>query len=98
MEPVSKNKRGLGAWAAVIIYPDGVIKELSGVYKNVTNNQMEITAVIGKLLDYIRSNTEFPDQVIVNIISDSEYVVKGKNEWLRLEEKELENKNRTSKE
>lgn len=66
---------GPGGWGAVLIYKN-VKKEISGGCKNTTNNIMEITAVLEalKLLKH---------PCIVNIYSDSAYVVNCFNQgWI----------------
>lgn len=66
---------GPGGWGAVLIYKD-IKKEISGGSKNTTNNIMEITAVLEalKLLKH---------PCIVNVYSDSAYVVNCFNQgWI----------------
>lgn len=76
-------KNGLGAWAFVVVYEDGREIKRSQPYKGVTNNKMELCAVL-EGLDFIHKSTN-PDKrenkVKYQIISDSEYVVNGINEW-----------------
>jgi ribonuclease HI len=69
----------VGGWAAVIVYPDGERKGIQGHYKgkDVTNNKMELTAVIEGLKFVAHHH---PNKKIA-IVSDSEYIVKGVNEW-----------------
>ena len=68
---------GPGGWGAIIIYPDGNEKELSGSDLNTTNNRMELTAAF-KGLEYcdsqegdqlslkeIKSIPELSDMVLV---------------------------------
>jgi ribonuclease HI len=52
-------------------------KELSGSENNTTNNKMELLGAIKGLEAISKSRSCF-----VEIISDSNYVVKGINEWL----------------
>ena len=59
---------GPGGWGAVIIYPDGNEKELSGADLDTTNNRMELQSVI-EALDYLESGS------IVELFSDSLYVL-----------------------
>lgn len=66
---------GPGGWGTILMY-EGTKKEISGGKKNTTNNVMEITAVIEglKLLKY---------PCIVEIYSDSAYVVNAFNQhWI----------------
>lgn len=70
------KKGGVGAWAFVAHFPDGlVIEETSGMMET-TNNRMEMMAVI-KALEAIEIGRP------LRLISDSEYVVKGINSWCR---------------
>jgi ribonuclease HI len=61
---------GKGAWAAILIKPDGSIQKISGCDPQTTNNRMEMTAVLMAL----RKLPIIHDQVIVR--SDSELLVK----------------------
>lgn len=71
---------GPGGYGTVLIY-NGTRKELSGGFKNTTNNRMEITAVI-KGLEALKEPCK------VTVYSDSKYVVdaieKGwLNNWIK---------------
>ena len=66
---------GPGGWGAVLMFKDKK-KEISGHAQNTTNNIMELTAVIEalKILKY---------RCIVDLYSDSAYVVNAFNEkWI----------------
>jgi len=66
---------GPGGYGAILEY-GGRKKELSGGYKNTTNNRMELMAVI-KGLDALKEPCE------VTVISDSKYVVEAVNKgWV----------------
>lgn len=71
----SLGNPGYGGYCAIIRYKEHE-KIASGALPNVTNNQMELLAVIEglKLLK---------EPCDVTITSDSSYVVKGINEWLQ---------------
>jgi len=74
---------GVGGWGAVIIYPDGSERELSGEEKDTTNNRMEIQAVI-------RGLSELPLGTFVEVLSDSEYVVNTMTKgWKKKANKDL---------
>lgn len=60
---------GPGGWGAVIIYGRH-IRELSGGEENTTNNRMELTAVIEAL-------SILKESCVVNLYSDSKYVIDG---------------------
>lgn len=65
-----------GGWAyALINNTTGDIKTKSGGEQFTTNNRMELTAAIEGL-------KAVPWASYVNLVSDSNYVVKGINEWL----------------
>ena len=76
---------GPGGYGTIIKY-NGHEKELSGGYKNTTNNRMELLAVISGL-------EALKEPCIVDIYSDSKYVVDAikqgwakrwqKNHWMR---------------
>ncbi|WP_421716508.1 ribonuclease HI [Arcobacter arenosus] len=70
----SLGNPGPGGWGTILEYK-GKEKELSGACENTTNNQMELKGVIEGL-------KALKEPCVVNIISDSTYVVKGINEWL----------------
>jgi ribonuclease HI len=65
---------GIGGWGALLRYGKHE-KELSGNAHNTTNNQMELTAVIKAL-------SELKEPCLVDLYSDSQYVIKGMTEWL----------------
>lgn len=58
---------GAGGWGAILSY-NGVEKELSGGEANTTNNRMELTAVI-------RGLEALKEPCIVELYSDSKYVI-----------------------
>ena len=58
---------GPGGWGALLSY-NGVEKELSGGEANTTNNRMELTAVI-------RGLEALKEPCIVELYSDSKYVI-----------------------
>ena len=60
---------GPGGWGAILEY-NGVEKELSGGEENTTNNRMELTAVIQAL-------SLLKEPCIVDLWSDSKYVIDG---------------------
>ena len=65
---------GPGGWGAILVYGDKE-KELSGYEADTTNNRMEVMAVIGAL-------EKLKAPCIVDLYSDSTYVLKGISEWL----------------
>ncbi|MCE2706198.1 MAG: ribonuclease HI [Proteobacteria bacterium] len=70
-----KGNPGLGSWAATLEYK-GTQKEISGVVKDTTNNQMELKAVI----EALKCLKKICDVVIY---TDSQYVQKGITEWIQ---------------
>jgi len=69
-----KGNPGPGGWGALLRYGE-MEKELFGGEANTTNNRMELMAAIEGLKALKR-----PCQVILT--TDSQYVMKGINEWL----------------
>ena len=63
------NNPGPGGWGAVLCW-NGVEKELSGGEAHTTNNRMELTAVIEAL-------SLLKEPCIVELYSDSKYVIDG---------------------
>ncbi|MBM3328186.1 MAG: ribonuclease HI [Calditrichaeota bacterium] len=65
---------GPGGWAAILL--SGVHrKEITGYEASTTNNRMELTAAIRALEALKRSS-------VVEVYSDSSYLVRGMTEWL----------------
>jgi ribonuclease HI len=62
---------GPGGWAAILVYGN-TEKVISGSHPNTTNNRMELTAVISGL-------EALKEPCIVNVYSDSKYVVDAVN-------------------
>lgn len=60
---------GKGGWACILEY-NGIEKELSGGESQTTNNRMELTAVI-------RGLEALKEPCIVELYSDSRYVIDG---------------------
>lgn len=65
---------GPGGWACLLVYKD-IQKELSGGAPQTTNNQMELTAVIQGL-------SLLKEKCIVDLYTDSKYVLEGATLWL----------------
>ncbi len=68
----------IGGYAAILKYNDEQ-KEVVGSVQNTTNNQMELMSAI-VAFRAINSTFQFPCDITV--ICDSEYVVKGMNQWI----------------
>lgn len=71
----SLGNPGAGGWGAILRFGDKE-KELSGGEEYTTNNRMELLAVIEGL-------KALREPCLVSVVSDSSYVVKGINEWLK---------------
>lgn len=65
---------GPAAWGAVVIAPDGTEVEAAGFIGPGTNQIAELTAAIEGLL-------RTPEAGEVELVSDSQYVLKGISEW-----------------
>jgi ribonuclease HI len=71
-----KGNPGPGGWAYIIQHPaSGKSREGSGGEAHTTNNRMEMLAVI-RGLEMLRTS------LTVDLYSDSQYVLKGLNEWM----------------
>lgn len=67
---------GPGGWGFVLRHPaSGKQIERSGAERETTNNRMELVAVIEGLRELTKPS-------IVELTSDSQYVLKGLDEWL----------------
>lgn len=69
-----KGNPGPGGWGALLVCR-GVERELWGGEAQTTNNRMELTAAIRALAELKRSCQ-------VRLVTDSEYVMRGIQEWL----------------
>lgn len=69
-----RGNPGPGGWGALIRDGSGQ-RELSGAENQTTNNRMEMTAAIMAL-------KALPEGSLADLYTDSEYVMKGLNEWL----------------
>jgi ribonuclease HI len=70
---------GLGGWG-VVVYEDGVeVTATFGGDPQTTNNAMELTAILNAIGEAWKFVAEWSS---VTIWSDSEYCVKGVNEWM----------------
>nr|BFE96398.1 hypothetical protein GCM10020185_69340 [Pseudomonas brassicacearum subsp. brassicacearum] len=69
-----KGNPGPGGWGALLVCK-GVEKELWGGETNTTNNRME-------LMGAIRGLEELKRPCDVLLVTDSQYVMKGINEWM----------------
>jgi ribonuclease HI len=91
----NQSKNNVGSWAAILTYGE-YTKEIFGIEENTTNNRMELTACI-KALESIKNK-----EIIVEIISDSQYVCSSfnegwvykweKNKWKDSNGKDIKNK------
>ena len=69
-----KGNPGPGGWGALLVYR-GAEKELWGGDPSTTNNRMELMAAIAGLVALTRPCS-------VKLVTDSQYVMKGIQEWL----------------
>lgn len=70
---------GPGGVGIVIVKDDVVLKKLSFGEDATTNNIMELTAAMTGIA-YVREHYSSTEQI--HVISDSDYVIKGNNEWI----------------
>ena len=71
-----KGNPGPGGWGVILTAPGIDNKELYGGEADTTNNRMELLAAI-KGLEALRR-----DNSVVELYTDSQYVVKGCSEWM----------------
>jgi ribonuclease HI len=69
-----KGNPGVGGWGALLIFK-GVKKELWGGEAETTNNRMELTAAIRALAELKRACD-------VLLVTDSQYVMQGIQDWM----------------
>ena len=69
-----KGNPGPGGWGALLIFK-GVAKELWGGEATTTNNRMELMAAICALAELKR-------ECQVRLVTDSQYVMQGIQEWM----------------
>ena len=69
-----RGNPGPGGWGVILNYK-GKIKELYGAEMHTTNNRMELMAAIQAL-------ESLPRPCLVQLNSDSSYVLKGITEWM----------------
>jgi len=70
-----RGNPGIGGWGALIEYGD-TTKEYCGGLKETTNNQMELKAAIEGL-------KALKEPCIVNLTTDSKYVMQGITSWIQ---------------
>ena len=75
----SKGNPGKGGYGIFIIHPCGKQEKFCGGFVDVTNNEMELLAVL-KALTYLTR----ADQPIkqIEILTDSSYVLNGVTKWM----------------
>ena len=81
----SSKKYGHGSFAAYIKLSEDKIYNIARPFTDVTNNQMELMGFIHPMVDVLHklknSNLE-GSNVTIKVTSDSQYLVKGINEWI----------------
>ena len=67
---------GPGGWGAIIVQPNGSVKELGGAESETTNNRMEMMATIKSLAMVRELNRP------IQFYTDSTYVIRGITQWV----------------
>jgi ribonuclease HI len=67
---------GPGGWGAILVFPEGNVRELGGKENPTTNNKMELMGAI-KSLEAIEDR----DEPVV-MFTDSTYVIRGITQWI----------------
>lgn len=78
----SRGNPGAAGWATIVMN-EYKVKEYNGRFDKATNNQMEIYSVLFALnfaLQNLNKDNQNNDEIEIH--SDSEYTVKGCNEWI----------------
>ena len=75
-----RGNPGPGSWGIVIQDSSNILYESSDIDELTTNNKMELTGAI-KALEYLLEH-DYEDTA-VHLYTDSTYVVKGINEWIK---------------
>ena len=73
----SKGNPGPGGYGAVVVFPEGKVKELGGFEKNTTNNRMELMGAV-KALEQISSQPA----TLTTVYTDSKYLINGMTGWI----------------
>lgn len=68
---------GPGGWGAIVLTPDGQVRELGAAADPTTNNRMELSGAI-YALNLVRGQKTHP----VRIYTDSSYVIQGITDWV----------------
>lgn len=67
---------GKGGWGAIVVTPDGHVRELGHGEAHTTNNAMELSGAL-RALEFIGSRPE-----AVDVYTDSVYVIRGITQWV----------------
>lgn len=77
-----RGNPGPGAYGAIVQNANSeVLTELAEFFSETTNNRMEMLGAL-KGLEYVLKNAKNPKNAHVFLISDSQYVLKGLQEWI----------------
>lgn len=68
---------GPGGWAAVVVTPNGHVRELGGGSPETTNNRMEMVAALRAL-----KSLELPTPATARLYTDSTYLIRGITQWI----------------
>jgi len=83
----SRGNPGRGGWGAILLFPNGKVKELGGAEENTTNNRMELMAIM-ESLKYIESRKDSPPAGgKIVLYTDSTYAQNGLLGWMYAWEK-----------
>lgn len=72
-----RNPDGPGGWSVIVCKDGAIMDEVSGGHPRTTNNRMELTAAIQAARYAISAGA-----ARLMLHSDSNYVIRGINEWL----------------
>lgn len=67
---------GPGGWGAIVVSPDGHVRELGAGTRETTNNRMELAGALHALKSLA------PDGPPITLYTDSTYVIRGITQWI----------------
>jgi len=76
------DKRLFGSFSSVVHINDKPLFDITEGFENVTNNQMEVMGFIFPMFVLKKQFNEIYSVSNIEVISDSQYLIKGINEWL----------------
>jgi len=76
------EKRLFGSFSSIVYLNNERFFETTEGFENITNNQMELSGFVFPIFILKKQFKEIYDNSNIEVISDSQYLTKGVNEWL----------------